>query len=80
MEIENEVKDYKIENEIKIKIKYWYEYLHCSRQHKTKINKIKLLNGKLLIEIEAMENEIRNEIKVNTKYCVDIAVVEKAQK
>ena len=38
------------------------------------------MNRKLVIEIEAMENEIRNEIKVNTKYCVDIAVVEKAQK
>ena len=38
------------------------------------------MNRKLVIEIEAIENEIRNKIKVNTKYCVDIAVVEKAQK
>jgi len=43
---------------------------------KTKINKIKLLNGKLVIESGVMENEI----KVKTKYCVDIAVVDKAQK
>ena len=41
---------------------------------------MKLLNGKLVIENEVMENEIRNEIKVKTKYCVEIAVVDKAQK
>ena len=52
------------------------ECLHCSHEHKTKINKIKLLNGKLVIENEVMENEI----KVQTKYCVNIAVVDKAQK
>ena len=33
-------------------------------------------NGKLVIESGVMENEI----KVETKYCVDIAVVDKAQK
>ena len=38
------------------------------------------MNRKLVIEIEAIENEIRNEIKVNTKYCVYIAVVDTAQK
>ena len=27
-----------------------------------------------------MENEIKNNIKVRTKYCADIAVVDKAQK
>ena len=27
-----------------------------------------------------MENEIKNEIKVKTKYCVNIAVVDEAQK
>jgi len=27
-----------------------------------------------------MENKIKNEIKVKTKYCGDIAVVDKAQK
>jgi len=42
--------------------------------------KSKLLNRKLAIENEVMENEIKNEIKVKTKYCVDIAVVDKAQK
>ena len=30
--------------------KYYYECLHCSHQHKTKINIIKLFNGKLVIE------------------------------
>ena len=61
---------YEIENEIKIKTKYWYEYLHCSRQHKTKINKKKLLNRQLVIENQVMENGIKNEIqvKVKTKY------------
>ena len=33
------------------------------------------MNGKLVIENEVKENEI----KVRTKYCVDIAVVDKAQ-
>ena len=27
-----------------------------------------------------MENEIKNDIKVETKYCGDIAVLDKAQK
>jgi len=44
------------------------------------MNKIKILNGKLVIENEVMENEIKNEIKVKTKYCGNIAVVDKAQK
>jgi len=34
------------------------------------------LNGKLVIENEVVENAI----KVRTKYCVDIAVVDTAQK
>ena len=47
-------------NKIELKLtKYWYECLHCSHQHKRKINKIKLLNGKLVIENEVMENEIK---------------------
>ena len=79
MQIENEVKEMELKIELK-KTKYWYECLHCSYQHKRKINKIKLLNGKLVIENEVMENEIKNEIKVKTKYCVDIPVVDKAQK
>ena len=33
--------------------------------NKNNKNKIKLLNGKLVIENEVMENEIQNEIKVN---------------
>ena len=32
------------------------------------------------MENEVTENEIKNEIKVQTKYCGDIAVVDKAQK
>ena len=44
------------------------------------INKIKLLTGKLVIENEVMENESKNDIKVETKYCGDIAVLDKAQK
>ena len=56
------------------KILVWVFTLQSST--KTKINKIKLLNGKLVIESGVMENEI----KVKTKYCVDIAVVDKAQK
>ena len=40
--------------------------LQSSTQNK--INKIKLLTGKLVIENEVMENEIKNEIKVQTKY------------
>jgi len=43
-----------------------------------KINKIQILNGKLVIENEVMENEFKNEIKVKTRYCVDISVVDKA--
>ena len=35
-----------------------------------------MLNGKLVVENEVMEIEI----KVKTKYCVDIAVVEPAKK
>ena len=50
--------------------------LQLSTQNKK--NEIKLLNRKLVIENEVMENEIKNEIKVKTKYCVDIPV--KAQK
>ena len=50
--------------------------LQSSTQEKK--NKIKLLNGKLVIENEVFENEIKNEIKVKTKYCGDIAVVDKA--
>ena len=48
----------------------------CIEVIKTKQNKIKLSNGKLVIENEVMEIEI----KVKTKYCVDIAVVDTAQK
>ena len=41
-------------------------------------NKIKLLNGKL---VKLNENEVmENQIKVKTKYCVDIAVVDTSQK
>ena len=59
-----------IENkEMKLKqTKYWYECLYCSHQHKTKMNKIKLLNKKKEMENEVTENEIKNEIKVQTKY------------
>jgi len=39
--------------------------LQLSTQNKT--NKIKLLNRKLVIENEVMENEIQNEIKVKVK-------------
>ena len=48
----------------------------CIEVIKTKQNKIKLSNGKLVIENEVMEIET----KVKTKYCVDIAVVDTAQK
>ena len=39
--------------------------LQLSTQNKK--NKIKLLNRKLVIENEVMENEIKNEIKVKVK-------------
>ena len=51
------------EMKLKMKLKYteyWYECLHCIHQEKTKINKIKLLHGKFVIENEVMENEIKN--------------------
>ena len=50
---------------LKMKLMYWYASLQCSHQHKTKINKIKLLNGKLVIENEVMKIEI--EIKTTQK-------------
>ena len=56
----------------------WVFTLQSSTRNE--INKIKLLNGKLVIENEVMENEIKNEIKVKTNYCVNIAVADKAQK
>ena len=54
--------------------------VHIAVINTKKINKIKLWNGKLVIENEVIENEIKNEIKVKAKYCADIAVVDKTQK
>ena len=48
--MENQVMKNEIKKGIKVKTKYWQECLHCSHQQKTKINKIKLLNGKLVLE------------------------------
>ena len=35
------------------------------------------MNRKIEIESEVTENEIKNEIKVKTKFCGDIAIVDK---
>ena len=57
---------------MKLKLTIWYECLRCSHKNKTKTNKIKLLNGKFVVENEVMEKEIKNEIKVETRYCTKI--------
>ena len=51
---------------MKSKIEYWHECRHCSGQNKFK--KIKLLNREIKIEIQVLENEIKNEIQGKTKY------------
>ena len=53
-----------MENEINIKSKYRHECQHCSCQHSTKIKRLKFLNRKIEIQIEIMENQIENYIKV----------------
>ena len=73
-------KGYEIKNEIKIK--YWYECLHCSRHHKTKINKMKLLNRKIEIENEVKDMKLKKKLKLkqNIGMSVYIAVVNTKQK
>ena len=57
-----------MKNGIKVnKILVWVFTFQSSTQNKK--NKIKFLNEKLVIENEVMRNEIKNEIKVKTKYC-----------
>ena len=51
----------------KLKLKYWHECQYCSRQNSKKNYKIKLVNTKIEMENEVTENEIKNEIKVQTK-------------
>ena len=53
-----------MKNEIKIKSKYRHECQHCSRQQSTKKNKVKLLNRKIEMQYEIIENKIKNDIKV----------------
>ena len=78
--MENQVMKNEIKKGIKVKTKYQQECLHCSHQQKTKINKIKFLNGKLVIDNEVIENEIKIKIEIKTNYCVNIAVADKTQK
>ena len=51
-----------------LKQRYWHEFRHCSRRHSTKINQNKVIEKKNRNRKCSNENEIKNEIKVKSKY------------
>ena len=82
IEMENKVTENEIKNKIKVQTKYWHQCWHCSRQHSTKMKKIKLLSRKIKIEKEATENKLKmkSKLKQNIGMSVHIAVVDTTQK